>query len=101
MSVDDEVFDKDWTPNADYDEENSSTGNSNEDDKTLDDGLEEEEEGLTMSQATKQCGRSKVKRKEKKRKTHTAADFDNSDDQINKEVGGPISKEQINLQRKK
>lgn len=51
-------------------------------------GLEEEEEGLTMSQATKQCGRSKVKRKEKKRKTHTAADFDNSDDQIST-GGGP------------
>ncbi|XP_049460947.1 piggyBac transposable element-derived protein 3-like [Epinephelus fuscoguttatus] len=89
MSTDDEVLDKDWTPNADYDEENSSTGSSNEEDKTLDDRLEEEEEGLTTSQATKQRGRSKVKSKEERRKAHTAAEIDKSDDQISTEGGGP------------
>ncbi|KAM7373555.1 hypothetical protein PAMP_008397 [Pampus punctatissimus] len=90
MSADDEVLDKGWTPNADYDKENSSTGSSNEDDKSLHDGLEEDDDGLTMSKATKHCGRSKVKRKEK-RKAHTAVDFDSSDDQIRTEEGPTVT----------
>lgn len=88
MSADDDVLDKDWTPNPEYDEESSNS--SNEEEKTPDQRLEEEEEGPTTSQATKQRGRSKVKNKEKRRKTHTAAELDKSGDQMSTEEGGPI-----------
>lgn len=74
MEADDEVEDKDWTPNAWHDEESSNK--SNEVDKSIDQRIEEEEEGPTVTQATKLRGRSKMKSKEKRGKTHTAAEFD-------------------------
>lgn len=60
MSVHDEVLNIRQTLHAEHNEESINT--SNEEEKTPDQRLEEEEEGPTTSQATKQCGRSKVKR---------------------------------------
>lgn len=89
IDVDDEVEDKDWTPNAEHDEESSNS--SNEEDKSIDQRIEEEEVGPTATQATKQRGRGKVKSKEKRKKTHTAAEFDESVDQTSTEEEGPTA----------
>lgn len=53
--------------------------------------IEEEEKGPTVTQETKQSGRGKVKSKENRRKTHTAAEFDKSVDQMSTEEKGPTA----------
>ncbi|KAM9354002.1 THAP domain-containing protein 1-like [Pholidichthys leucotaenia] len=85
----DEVEDEAWTPTAEHDEESSNS--SNEDDRSIDRRIEEEEVGPIATQSTKQHGRGKVKSKEKRRKTHTAAEFDQSVDQMSTEEEGPTA----------
>lgn len=73
----------DWTPNTDEEDDEESSNSSKEEGKTPPpDQWLEEEEGPTTSQETKQCGRSKVKSKTKRSKTHTADQFDKSGDQM-------------------